>query len=376
MKVIIVGPAYPYRGGIADTNESLCRAFIAGGHDALIVTFKIQYPGFLFPGKTQFSEDAEPEEPKVIRMINSINPLNWIITGKRINKLNPDLVIIRYWLPFMSPCLGTVARSLKKSIKVFALCDNIIPHEKRFGDILFTKYFVKPFDGFITMSSKVKEELDQFSNKPKIYIPHPINDNLGEKIPKAEARKHLNLDVSGKYILFFGLVRKYKGLDLLLKSMAEDAVKQMNIKLLVVGEFYDSKEEYQKIINENDLNDRVIIKDEYIPTSDIKYYFSAVDLVAQTYHTASQSGITQIAYNFEVPILVTDVGGLSEMVIHNELGYVTSKETSDIAKYICDIYQTDRFDTFSNNIKKEKTKYTWESFSNKVTDLFDSLKNN
>lgn len=376
MKVIIVGPAYPYRGGIADTNESLCRAFIANGHDASIVTFKMQYPGFLFPGKTQFSKDSEPEEPKVIRMINSINPLNWILTGKRINKLNPDLVIIRYWLPFMSPCLGTIARSLKKDIKVFALCDNIIPHEKRPGDILFTKYFVKPFDGFITMSSKVKKELDHFSNKPKIYIPHPINDNLGEKIPKEKARKHLNLDISGKYILFFGLVRKYKGLDLLLKAMAEDAVKQMNIKLLVVGEFYDSKEEYLEIINEYDLNDRVIIKDEYIPTSDIKFYFSAVDLVAQTYHSASQSGISQIAYNFEVPLLVTNIGGLPEMVIHNKLGYITSKETSDIAKYICEFYEADKFDSFSENIQKEKTKYTWNNFSKEILNLFDSVKSN
>lgn len=373
MKVIIIGPAYPYRGGIADTNESLARAFLKNGHDVSIVTFKLQYPNLLFPGKTQLSEEEKPKQPEIIRLISSVNPINWILSAKKINKLKPDLVIIRYWLPFMSPCLGTIARLIKNQTKVLALCDNIIPHEKRLGDKLFTRYFVKPFSGFIAMSSKVQKELKVFSEKPILYIPHPINDNLGEKLSKKEARKRLDLDENGKYILFFGLIRKYKGLDLLLKSLAEKILVNQNVKLLIVGEFYDNKEDYIQIIKDLNLKDRILIIDKYIPTSEIKYWFSASDLVAQTYRSASQSGISQIAYNFEVPLLVTNVGGLPEMVIHNKLGFITSKETSDIAKYISVFYEEKKYTHFSENLKKEKKKYTWENFAGRIIEKFISF---
>jgi glycosyltransferase involved in cell wall biosynthesis len=372
MRVIIIGPAYPYRGGIADTNESLARAFTKNGHDASVVTFKMQYPDFLFPGKTQLSEDLAPDQPKITRMINSINPINWILSARKIRRMHADLVIIRYWLPFMSPSLGTIARLIKKKITLLALCDNIIPHEKRPGDKLFTRYFVKPFDGFITMSSKVSDELDVFTKKKKIYIPHPINDNLGEKLAKSEARQYLNLEQDGKYVLFFGLVRKYKGLDLLFKSMSEALIKDSNIKLLVVGEFYDPIEDYERMIKEYGLQEKVIIINEYVPTSDIKYYFSASDLVAQTYHTASQSGISQIAYNFETPLLVTNVGGLPEMVEHDESGYVTSKDSKEIAAYISKFFAEEKYRHFSNTIKGEKEKYTWTSFAKTIVNKFMS----
>ncbi len=376
MKILIIGPAHPYRGGIADTNESLCRALTKKGNDASIITFQLQYPEFLFPGKTQFSTEPEPADLSVTRMINSVNPANWITTARKINKMNPDLVVFRYWIPFLSPALGSIARMLKKDIVKLALCDNVIPHEHFAGSNILTSYFIKSFDGFITLSKAVLNELDGFTSKPRIYFPHPINDNLGEKIDREKARDFLKLESNGKYILFFGLVRKYKGLDLLLKAMGEDAIKKLGVKLIVAGEFYDSPDDYYDIIDEFGIGDRVIIRNEFIPASEIKYYFSAADLVTQTYHTASQSGVTQIAYNFNCPILVTDVGGLSETVLHNKTGYVTSKEPREIAKSIVDFFENNRYTAFSENIKTEKSKYSWSAFADRLTALYKEIQQN
>jgi D-inositol-3-phosphate glycosyltransferase len=373
MKIIIVGPAYPYRGGIADTNESLARALSAKNHDVSIITFKLQYPRIVFPGKTQYSSDPKPVDLKIDRIISSVNPINWFRTARKINKQEPQLVIVRYWLAFLAPCLGTIARLLNKNIRLIAMCDNIVPHEHRIGDNALTNYFVKSFDGFITLSQTVADELKQFTIKPRVYFPHPINDNLGSKIPKAEARKYLNLDLNGKYLLFFGLIRKYKGLDLMLKAMSEKVLKELNVKLLVVGEFYDSPDFYYNLIKEYNIEESIVIKDEYIPTSEIKYYFSAADMVTQTYHSASQSGITQIAFNFDCPVLVTNVGGLSEIITHGKVGYVTSKDSKEIASCIVDLYTKQRIAEFEDNVKIEKQKYSWSAFANKLIMLYRDL---
>ena len=374
MKIFILGPAYPYRGGIADTNESLARALQEQGHEVKIFTFKLQYPNFLFPGKTQMSEEITPTNLKIERLINSLNPLSWFLTANKINKTEVDLVIIRYWLPFLAPCLGTIARMLNKKIKVIGFCDNILPHEKRFGDYNFSKYFISACDGFITMSKTVQNELKIFSNKASICIHHPINDNLGKKIPKLEARKILNLKENGKYILFFGLVRQYKGLDLLLTAMNENILKSKDIQLIVAGEFYDDKQKYLNYISENQLSDKVILIDKFIPTEEIKNFFSAADLVAQTYHSASQSGVSQLAFNFDCPILVTNVGGLSETVPHMKVGYVVEKDEKKIALHIVDFFEKSRATSFTENIKKIKYKYSWTTFANKVVEFSEKLK--
>ncbi len=373
MKIVVIGPAYPYRGGIADTNESFTRALMKLGNDVELVTFKMQYPNFLFPGKTQFSSDPKPSDLKIHRYINSVNPINWVNTARKINKLKPDLVIVRFWLPFLGPCLGSIARRIKKTTKLIALCDNVIPHEARMGDRAFTKYFINSFDAFITMSKTVSEELKEFTQKPQIYYPHPINDNLGKKLPKLAAREYLKLKNDGKYLLFFGLVRKYKGLDLMLQAMANQQIKDLNIKLLIVGEFYDDPQEYYDLIEQYKLKEHVIIKNEYIPTADIKYYFSAVDLITQTYHSASQSGVTQMAFNFECPILVTDVGGLSEIITHQKFGYVVQKSPEKIAKCIVDYYINNKQIPFTEEIIKEKEKYSWKTLSEGVIELYKTL---
>ncbi len=370
-KIIIVGPAYPYRGGIADTNESFCRSLVHAGHNASIYTFTLQYPKILFPGKTQYSTEAAPSDLHISRELNSMNPISWSRMAKKINAENPDLVIFRFWLPYLGMSMGWVAKRLKSSIKKIAMCDNIIPHEKRPGDEALTQFFVRQFDGFITMSKKVLDELSSFTSKPKQYFPHPINDNLGKPVPVLEARQKLKLKPNGKYLLFFGLVRKYKGLDLIIKALSE--LNDSSIQLLVAGEFYDDKDVYLRLIKERALEERVIIRDEYIPTDDLKLYFSAADLVTQTYHTASQSGVTQIAYNFDMPILVTNVGGLAEVVRHKELGYVTEKEPADIAKWIDDFFANNRKKDLSRNVRQEKEKYTWKAFSENLFSLVKSL---
>jgi len=369
MRVVIVGPAYPLRGGIADTNESFARAFQKEGHEVKIVTFSLQYPNFLFPGKTQYSEDPRPLDLTIDVKINSINPFTWWTTASEINSYNPDIVIFRYWLPFMAMSLGTIAKFLKQNIKKLAFCDNVIPHEKRVGDTQLTRYFVNQFDGFITMSGTVKSELEQFTKKPILCIPHPINDNLGQPVSKDEALNYLNLSPENNYLLFFGLVRKYKGLDLTLKALEHLKNELPSLRLIVAGEFYDDPQEYITLMEDLGVSDNVIIHNKYIATADIKYYFSACDLVIQTYHTASQSGVTQIALNFEKPILVTDVGGLSEVVSHNETGYVVEKNPTAITESVKKHFTKVELHQMINQLKSEKEKYSWVNFANRVIEF-------
>ncbi len=373
MRIIIIGPAYPYRGGIADTNESLCQSLNETGHQASIITFTVQYPNFLFPGKSQYNTEPNENEFGIERLIHSLNPANWLWTARHINKLKPDLVIVRYWMPYFAPSMGTIVRLLDKNIVTIAMCDNVIPHEKRMGDRPLTSYFTSAFDGFITLSKTTLQELDEFTTKPKTSYPHPINKNLGNKMDRKEAREYLHLKQEGNYLLFFGLIRDYKGLDLTLQAMGKSVVKDLNIQLLVVGEFYEPKEKYEKIIDELGLQDQVTIIDQFIPTSEIKYYFSAADMIIQTYKSASQSGVSQIAYNFECPILVTNTGGLSEFVQHEKTGYVSEKDPEEIAGYIADYFINNRQDSFSKNMQLEKPKFSWEAFSNQIVGLYNQL---
>ena len=360
-KVLIIGPAHPYRGGIADTNEAMCRAFSAAGWDAQLITFSVQYPNFLFPGKTQFSQDLAPSELKILRWIHSMNPFNWIAAARKINRLKPDVVIIRYWLPLMAPAFGAIAWLLQKSIRVIGLTDNVIPHEKRMMDSLFTKYFMSNCDGFMALSASVEKDLKSLTSKPCSYFPHPINDQLGERVAKEEARKKLGLDLNAKYLLFFGFVRKYKGLDLLLHAMASPVLADSEIKLIIAGEFYDDPAEYEKIISDAGLGDRIVLRNDFIPTAEVGSYFCAADLVTQTYRSATQSGITQMALHFEVPVLVTRVGGLDEFVVENRTGLFADPDPSSIANGIFKFFELDP-KTLAEAIKIEKKRVSWQAF--------------
>ena len=372
-KVIIIGPAYPLRGGIANFNEALCRQMAAEGFDVKIFSFSLQYPAFLFPGKTQYDTGKGPEDIRIETKINSINPLNWLTVAKHIKLEEPDFVVIRYWLPIMGPCLGTIANRIKRgtSIKVIAITDNVIPHEKRPGDQWFTNYFVKQCHGFIAMSKSVLHDLQQFTtNSNTVFLPHPIYDIFGQKVTKSTAREKLQLDSSGKYILFFGFIRKYKGLDLLLQAMADERIKQLGVRLIVAGEYYEDAAPYEELIKEHKLSDNIILKTEYIPSEMVKHYFCAADMVVQPYKTATQSGVTQIAYHFERPMLVTNVGGLPETVPDQKVGYVTEIHSTAIADAIHDFYTKNREQQFTANTVTEKQRFLWTSFVKGLEELY------
>ena len=360
-KIVIVGPAHPFRGGIADTNEAMCRAFIQAGHETELVTFTVQYPSMFFPGKTQFSNDQAPDGMKINRWIHSFNPFNWTGATQKILKLNPDVVIIRYWLPLMAPCLGSIALLLGKKVKIIGLTDNVIPHEKRMLDKLFTTYFMLGCDAFLALSKSVKKDIESLTDKPSSYFPHPINDQLGELIPKSEARQRLNLDQSGKYLLFFGFIRKYKGLDLLLEAMGDRRLAELNIKLIVAGESYESMDEYHQIIEKHGMKERVVLRNDFIPSEEVAAYFCAADLVTQTYRSATQSGITQMALHFNVPALITKVGGLDEFLIEGKTGLFSTVDPNNIADQIVRFFEMDAA-AFEASIQEEKKRFSWSAF--------------
>lgn len=365
-KFLSIAPAHPLRGGIADFNETLTRNLCAQGFDASIVSYKKQYPSLLFPGKTQYSQSPAPADLRIAAVLHSYNPLNWRKVVKYIANEKPTVLLLHFWMPFFAPALGFIARKVKKrlpQVTVCAVCHNFLPHERSRFDIFFVRYFAKCCDCFIAMSQSVLSDIQNIaSDKRVIYTPHPMYDNFGEAVSKTEAAEALHVPAGKKYVLFFGLVRKYKGLDLLLQAFAEKALTDKNITLLIAGEFYENPEIYTKQIQELGIADRVIIHNEFIAHHKVRYYFSLADIVAQTYHTATQSGITQIAFHFNLPMLVTNVGGLSEIVKHEEMGYVCEKNPAEIAAALADFYENNRAEKFTQTVIAEKQRYTWERF--------------
>jgi D-inositol-3-phosphate glycosyltransferase len=375
-KVILIGPAYPLRGGLAAFNERLIREYLKRGDDASVYTFSLQYPGFLFPGKTQYSTESAPEDIPIRISVNSINPLNWIKVGNEIRKIKPDLVIVKFWMPFMAPCFGTICRIIKrnKHTKIISIIDNIIPHEKRSGDRILAQYWVNSADAFIAMSRSVMDDLKTFfktKNKPTLFCAHPLYDNFGDPVSKEVAKQSLNLDPRFHYILFFGFIRDYKGLDLLLKAFADERLQNYPLKLLVAGEFYCDPKPYKDLLDQNGLQDRVIMSNDFIPDSEVVNYFCSADLVVQPYKSATQSGVTQIAYHFNKPMIITDVGGLAEFVPDGKVGYVVKPEPSKISDAIIRFYEEKKEEEFSIFASVEKEKYSW----GKMVEAIDELMN-
>ena len=367
-KVIIIGSAWPLRaGGLATFNERLAKQFMEEGFDTSIYTFSLQYPNFLFPGSTQLSKEPVPNHLKIKTCINSINPLNWLKVGNELRKLLPDYIVVRFWMPFFGLCLGTILKIVNRNkfTQIICIADNVIPHEKRLGDALLTKYFFSSIHRFVTMSEKVNEDLKTFTQKPSINIVHPIYDNFGDIVSKLEARKYLGLPVHEKIILFFGFIRKYKGLDLLLEAMNDSRIKEANIKLLIAGEFYDNKEEYESIIEKNNLTHSLYLRTEFIDNSEVKYYLGACDFVIQPYKNATQSGVTPLAYHFEKPMLVTNMGGLANLVPHLKVGIVTEPNADSIAAGIMKLYELGETH-FLKHLCEEKKKLSWEHLTTAI----------
>lgn len=371
MNIIILGPAYPYRGGIAAFGERLAHQFQNEGHSVEMYTFTLQYPDFLFPGKTQYSTESAPKDLAIYRKINSCNPFNWLCVGNEIRKKAPDMLVVGFWLPFMAPCMGTISRIVRKNkkTKVVAILHNLIPHEQKFTDKIFDKYFCKSVDGFLAMSKAVEKDIDVFDKKkPRCFSPHPLYDHFGEPVSKDMACKELGLDAHQNYLLFFGLIRDYKGLDWLLEAFAKSEIsKNENIKLIVAGEFYSDKEKYFELEQKLNLKGKIIWHSEFIADSKVRYYFCAADMIVQPYKTATQSGVTQIAYHFEKPMLVTNVGGLAEIVPNNKVGYAVEPNTYAIASALSDFYANKK--DFLQGIKDEKQKYSWQTMSKAIRTL-------
>jgi len=371
-KVVILGSAHPLRGGLAAYNERLARAFIQHGDQVKLINFSLQYPGFLFPGKTQYSNEPVPGDLDIETSVNSVNPINWIRVGWKIKKMQPDLLIIKFWIPFMGPCLGTIARMVRKNkrTKIISILDNIVPHEKRPGDRLLSAYFVKAVDGFVAMSKQVLGDLDLFDKKKaRDFCPHPLYDHFGDLTDKQTAIKKLGLDESFRYILFFGFIRDYKGLDILLEAMASKKLEKLNLKLLVAGEFYTDSKPYFEKIEKLGLKNRIVMSNNFIPDSEVGNFFNAADIVVQPYKDATQSGVTQIAYHFEKPMITTNVGGLAEIVPDEKVGFVVKPDPEEITDAIIRFYNENRENEFISNIKTEKLKYSWERMIETIENL-------
>lgn len=377
MKIAIIGTAYPYRGGLAIYNERLAQEFQAQGHDVTVYTFTVQYPNLLFPGKSQYSLEPRAEDLNIVACINSINPLNWWKIGRKISQQSPDLVVIKFWIPFMGPCFGTILKQINKgkSTKVISIIDNIIPHEARIGDKWFTRYFVKQVDAFVAMSKTVLEQINIFDQKKaKIYSPHPIFDNFGKIEPREAALAKLSLSPDYQYMLFFGLIRDYKGLDLLLQAFADARFRGSKIKLIVAGEYYTDRSTYDQLIQENQLADDIIQVDRFIEDSEVADYFNACDLLVQPYKTATQSGVTQIAYHFNKPMVVTNVGGLPEMCPDGKVGYVVPPEATAIADAMLRFFKATKKEEMVEYIIEEKKKYSWAILVQNVIRLAEQVK--
>ena len=370
LKIAIVGPAHPYRGGLASIMETMAREYQSRGYDVRILTFTLQYPEFLFPGKSQTVDTPPPSDLNITRRVSTVNPLSWISVGRKLRKEQPDIVLMKYWTPFMAPCFGTIARIARGNGITKTICqiDNVEPHEHHITDRIFNRYFLGSMDGFVYMSEQVYSELKEYTSAPALFSPHPMFENFGARVEREEACRELGLDPAVRYTLFFGLIRDYKGLDTLLKAWQK--FRRDGHKLLIAGEFYASREKYIQLIKELGIENDIVLHDFFVADSDVKYYFSAAECVVLPYKTATQSGVTQICYNFCTPVIVTNVGGLAEIVPHDRVGYVCASSVDGVYDAIVKIYKGDTIARFSEAMKEERKRFSWSAMCDKIEEVY------
>lgn len=362
---VIIGPAYPLRGGLAAFNHRFAQELAANDLETIIYTFKLQYPSFLFPGTSQEDYDQPFSDLEIRPVINSLDPLNWRRVAREIAALKPDLVICRYWLPFLAPCLGSILKLIRKrcSVRTIGLIDNLIPHEQRPGDKMLTTYFLSSVDYFLTLSENVRQDIIKLKlNKPIIKLYHPVSDHYGQTVSEDESRERLGLDNLDTYLLFFGFVRPYKGLDLLLKAMADPVLKEAKVGLIIAGEFYEKIDHYQRLIEFLDLKKRIRLSVGYVPNDEVRYYFGACDLVTLPYRSATQSGIAPIAFSFGKPVLTTNVGGLPETVQDGITGFISDPDPESIARGVKNFLDSNNRNLFSRNIRIANQQMSWRLF--------------
>lgn len=375
LQIQFLGPAHPFRGGLAAIMHTMATHYQNEGHDVKLKTFTVQYPSLLFPGKSQYSDAPAPEGLDIERCVHTANPLNWIRQGLRLKRERPDVVILKYWTPFMAPCFGTIARLARRNGHTRFICqiDNVEPHEHHFFDRWFNRWFLGAMDGFVYMSEQVHRELTAYSSAPALFSPHPMFENYGERVARTEACKALGLDPGKRYALFFGLIRDYKGLDWLLeawrKLKCEKRIPEES-QLLIAGEFYTDKIPYTKLISATELKDCVILHDRFVPDSEVKNYFSAADFLVLPYKTATQSGVTQIAYKFNLPTIVTRVGGLAEIIPDGEAGLVCEPSVDAIASAIEQIQTPSTLEKLRSGMARHTTRFTWPEMCKRLLEAY------
>lgn len=373
LKIAIVGPAHPYRGGLASIMETMAREYQARGYEVRILTFTLQYPSLLFPGKSQTVTTPAPEDLTIERRVSTINPFTWWSVGRELCRMQPDIVLMKYWTPFMAPCFGSIARLARrnKHTKVICQIDNVEPHEHHITDKMFNRYYLRSVDGFVYMSEQVHGELKAYTSAPARFSPHPMFEHFGDRVERTEACRKLGIDPAQRYAMFFGLIRDYKGLDTLLEAWSK--FRREGYKLLVVGEFYASRDKYIELIERLGLKGDVVLHDFFVPDEDVRYYFSAADCVVLPYKTATQSGVTQICYNFSTPVIVTRVGGLAEIVPDGRVGFVAEPSVEGVREAIERIFEGDTIEKFGRNMLEERKRFSWSAMCNTIESLYDEL---
>ncbi len=373
-RIALVGPAAPFRGGIAQFTDTIASGMRERGHHVYVATFKRQYPAFLYPGKSQF--DAEKKAiASAERLIDSVNPVTWIQTAKEISRQGVTAVVFQYWMPYFAPAYATIASRLKnQGIPVLAVVHNVVPHEKHVGDDQLGKYFLDKCDAYLTLSDAVAEDLRELGmTAPNETVAHPVYQHFGETIPREEARSRLGVPADAELLLFFGFVRPYKGLRYLLEAMPIIVAARPKARLIVAGEFYEDEARYREMIDALGLADVVDVQAEYIPEHEVSTYFSAANLVVQPYVSATQSGVVQTAYNFDRPVAVTDVGGLAEVVPDGRAGYVVPPNAPKaLADAVVAYFVEAKEAAFVEGVKQEKERYTWARLLDVLETMVDA----
>ncbi len=373
MRIAYLSTFYPYRGGIAQFNAALYRV-MERENEVKAFTFFRQYPGVLFPGQSQFVTPEDKADPiPSEKILDTINPLGYYMAANRVKQFKPDMMITKYWMPFFAPSLGTVAKNIKKNTVNIAILDNVIPHEKRPGDIKLTNFFLNQYHGFVVMSDTVKNDLLSLKPDAKfIENVHPLYNHFGEKLNRSEARDRLQIPFDKKVLLFFGFIRNYKGLDILLeaiKDLPED------YHLVIAGEVYGSFGMYQDLIDKYNLEDKITKHVRYISDDEVPQFFSACDVCVLPYRSATQSGIVGISYQFDMPLIATNVGSLGEMIEPYGTGIMVDEANPDkIKNAILEYFGKSSIEIFSHNILKYKKIASWETLAYSIYNLYDSIK--